>query len=185
MSKVISAEWTQVPTSVHGVHPSPRTWRHHSGAGISGADTAVLCLRKTLSSVPLAFALGFDYELLPAQGLSESPLTHLCECSCLDLSAYTSVLPPLAPDSPLLDSEPGLLSSPGISPAHLKQIVFPKSGLHIRVWCSLRWKPTFEVRQTGWDVERRVRLDTVARMEHRDVDLLKVLEPPYSQGCTL
>ena len=30
-----------------------------------------------------------------------------------------------------------------------------------------------------------VRLDTVARMEHRDVDLKDSSRPPYSQVCTL
>ena len=101
--------------------PFPSLEASFWGLGVQwGRNSSIRKLlgESTFLCAPLLFVLGFDYELLPAQGLSESPLTHLCECSCMDLSAYTSVLPPSVTRLSLLTLGPGLLSSPGTSPVH-------------------------------------------------------------------
>lgn len=59
--------------------PFPSLEASFWGLGVQwGRNSSIRKLlgESTFLCAPLLFVLGFDYELLPAQGLSESPLTH-------------------------------------------------------------------------------------------------------------
>ena len=157
------------------------------GLGIQwGRKSSTALGENTFLCAPLVFTLGFDYELLPAQGLSESPLICLCECSCLDLSACTSVLPPSVTRLSLLTLSPGPLSSPGISPVHLSR------SPSLSPDCISGWV-LVEVGAHAWGQANRTGCceggeagRSVAGVEHRDAVFLKgSSRPPYSQVCTL